>query len=338
MLPESVQTPFMYWKRLFTDQMIEHITEHTNQYSVQQTGTSINTTVAEMEDFLSILLYMGVFEFPSLEDYWACESRFPPVADTMSVKRFKVLRRNFHFNDNFQMEGYTDRFHKIRPLFDMLREQCLLIPPTYKQSVDEVMVAYKGTRAGKLRQYIKNKPDNRGFKIFCCASSIGIIHDFILYQGATTFFNIQKEEHAHLGLEDLSLGAKVVSILCNTITHKEATVVFYDNFFNSFDWVKTLHTNLGLRSVGTVRANRSGNVHSVMLIMLIVNYITTSSHINIPCLNPLRTPWQIETPLTNTFFSLLARLLTEFRTGGGAFLVIQCLCKKKKKLTKILIR
>uniref|UniRef100_A0A672KYQ5 PiggyBac transposable element-derived protein 3-like n=2 Tax=Sinocyclocheilus grahami TaxID=75366 RepID=A0A672KYQ5_SINGR len=257
MLPESVQSPFMYWKRLFTDQMIEHITEHTNQYSVQQTGTSINTTVAEMEDFLSILLYMGVFEFPSLEDYWACESRFPPVADTMSVKRFKVLRRHVHFNDNFQMEGCTDRFHKIRPLLDMLREQCLLIPPTNRQSVDEVMVAYKGTRAGKLRQYIKNKPDKWRFKIFCRASSIGIIHDFILYQGATTFFNIQKEEHAHLDLEDLSLGAKVVSILCNTITHKEATVVFYDNFFTSFD-LKTLHTNLGLRSVGTVRANRSG--------------------------------------------------------------------------------
>lgn len=50
MIPESVQTSFMYWKRLFTDQMIEHITEHTNQYSVQQTGTSVNTTVAEMED------------------------------------------------------------------------------------------------------------------------------------------------------------------------------------------------------------------------------------------------------------------------------------------------
>lgn len=91
MLPESVQTPFMYWKRLFTDQMIEHITEHTNQYSVQQTGTSVNTTVAEIEYFLSILLYMGVFEFPSLEDYW-----------TMSVKRFKVQRRNVHFNDRWK--------------------------------------------------------------------------------------------------------------------------------------------------------------------------------------------------------------------------------------------
>ncbi|XP_039537279.1 piggyBac transposable element-derived protein 2-like isoform X2 [Pimephales promelas] len=257
-LPELVQTPFLYFKKLFTDQMIVHITEHTNQYSVQQTGTSINTTAAEIEVFLSVLLYMGVFEFPSLEDYWACESRFPPVADTMSVKRFKLLRRYVHFNDNFQMEGCPDRFHKIRPLFDMFREQCLLIPPTNRQSVDEVMVAYKGTRAGKLRQYIQNKPDKWGFKVFCRGSDSGIIHDFILYQGSTTFFNIQEEEHAHLGLKDLLLGAKVVSILCNTIVHKEATVVFYDNFFTSFNLVKTLHTNLGLRSVGTVTVNRTG--------------------------------------------------------------------------------
>lgn len=35
----------------------------------------------------------------------------------------------------------------------------LLIPSTHKHSVDEVMVAKKGTRAGTLRQYIANKPD-----------------------------------------------------------------------------------------------------------------------------------------------------------------------------------
>lgn len=122
-------------------------------------------------------------------------------------------------------------------------------PPTNRQSVDEVIVAYKGTRAGKLRQYIQNKPDKWGFKIFCLGSSSGIIHEFILYQGATTFFNIQEEEHAHLGLEDLLLGANVVSILCSSITHKEETVVFYDNFFTTFNLVKMLHTNLGLRSV-----------------------------------------------------------------------------------------
>lgn len=43
----------------------------------------------------------------------------------------------------------------------MLCEQRLLIPAMNKHSVDEVMVAYKGTRADTLRQYIANKP-NRG--------------------------------------------------------------------------------------------------------------------------------------------------------------------------------
>ncbi|XP_041664121.1 piggyBac transposable element-derived protein 2-like isoform X2 [Cheilinus undulatus] len=254
-VPESVQEPLEYFKRLFSDQMIEHISEHTNLYSVQQTGASVNTTAAEIEDFLSVLLYMGVFPFPAIGDYWAAESRFPPVADTMSVKRFQVLRRYVHFSDNFQTEGSTDRYTKIRPLFDMFRQQCLLIPATNRQSVDKVMVAYKGSRAGNLLQ---NKLDKWGFKIFCRGSSSGIIHDFILYQGATTFCNIQEEEVAHLGLEDLHLGAKVVSILCNTIANKEATVVFYDDFFTSHTLVKMLHTNLGIRSVGTARENLTG--------------------------------------------------------------------------------
>ncbi|GAA6226214.1 piggyBac transposable element-derived protein 2-like isoform X1 [Lates japonicus] len=163
---------------------------------------------------------MGVFQFPAIKGYWATESRFPPLTDTMSVKRYQVLRRRVHFNNSFQTESSTDRYVKIHPLFDKFRQQCLLIPATNKHSMDEVMVAYKGTRAGNLRQYIQSKPDKWGFKIFCRGSSSGIIHDFILYQGAATFCNIQEEEAAHLGLEDYLLGGKIISILCNTITNK----------------------------------------------------------------------------------------------------------------------
>ncbi|KAJ8397591.1 hypothetical protein AAFF_G00435900 [Aldrovandia affinis] len=169
----------------------------------------------------------------------------------------------------------------------MFREQCLLIPPTNRQSVDEVTVAYKCTRAGKLWQYIKNKPDKLGFKIFCQGSSSGIIHDIILYQGVTTFCNIQEEEHAHLGLKDLLLGAKIVSILCNTITNKESTVVFYDNFFTSFNLVKRLHTNLGMRSVGTVRVNRS-----VAAMLKGANKVPAKHKPQIRCPNP-----EFSTPL-----------------------------------------
>ncbi len=56
--------------------------------------------------------------------------------------------------------------------------------------VDEVMIRYKGTGAGILRQYIGNTPDKWGFKVSCRASSSGIIHDLLLYQGASTFFNV----------------------------------------------------------------------------------------------------------------------------------------------------
>lgn len=144
--------------------MIEHISHHTNLYSAQKLGDPVKTSPEEIQDFLAILLYMGVFSFPSLEDYWHHESRFNMVADVMPSKRFQLLRRFIHFNDNQQSSKSPDRFYKIRLLFEMLRERCLLIPSTYMHSVDEVMVAYKGTRAGTLRKYIANKS---GFKLFC---------------------------------------------------------------------------------------------------------------------------------------------------------------------------
>ncbi|XP_028324766.1 piggyBac transposable element-derived protein 3-like [Gouania willdenowi] len=252
--PDAIKTPFQYFKTLFTDEMIAHISQHTNLYSAQELGDPIRTSSQEIERFLSMLLFMGVFNFPAIDDYWHHESRFSVIADTMPRRRFKLLRRFIHFNDNQQCDGSPDRFYKIRPLFDMLRQQCLLIPSTYQHSVDEVMVAYKGTRAGSLRQYIANKPDKWGFKLFCRASSSGIIHDLLLYQGASTFFNITLTEQE----EALGLGAKLVTTLCKTIPLPRLSVVFCDNYFTSFDLIQNLHGNLGLRCIGTVRANRMG--------------------------------------------------------------------------------
>ncbi|XP_032436485.1 piggyBac transposable element-derived protein 2-like [Xiphophorus hellerii] len=252
--PEAVPSPFQYFKMLFTDEMIEHIAHHTNLYSSQELGDPIKTSPEEIEHFLAILLFMGVFNFPSLEDYWHHESRFDLITDIMPRRRFQLLRRYIHFNDNQQCSESRDRFYKIRPLFEMLREQCLLIPSTHKHSVDEVMVAYKGTRAGTLRQYIANKPVKWGFKLFCRASSSGIIHDLLLYQGASTFFNVALSEEE----QALPLGAKVVTTLCKTIKEPQMSVVFCDHFFTSFNLVQYLHTALGVKCIGTVRPNRTG--------------------------------------------------------------------------------
>uniref|UniRef100_A0A672L7S8 PiggyBac transposable element-derived protein domain-containing protein n=1 Tax=Sinocyclocheilus grahami TaxID=75366 RepID=A0A672L7S8_SINGR len=235
-------------------EMIQHVAHHTNLYSAQELGDPIKTSPEEIEDFLSMLLFMGVFKFPSLEDYWHNDSRFSVIADIMPRKRFQLLRRYIHFNDNQQCSENPDRFYKIRPLFDMLRKQCLLIPSTYKHSVDEVMIGYKGTRAGSLCQYIANKPDKWGFKVFCRASSSGIIHDLLMYQGASTFFNVTLSEEEQM----LPIGAKVVTTLCKTIQQPRLSVVFFDNFLTSFKLVQTLQTSLGVQCIGTVRPNRTG--------------------------------------------------------------------------------
>uniref|UniRef100_A0A3P9CMK6 PiggyBac transposable element-derived protein domain-containing protein n=1 Tax=Maylandia zebra TaxID=106582 RepID=A0A3P9CMK6_9CICH len=104
--PDALQSPFQYFKMLFTDEMIDHIAYHTNLYSAQELGDTIKTSPKEIEDFLAILLFMGVFNFPSLEDYWHHESRFSVIADIMPKKRFQLFRRFIHFSDNQQHKGW----------------------------------------------------------------------------------------------------------------------------------------------------------------------------------------------------------------------------------------
>lgn len=256
----EVKSPYAYFTFMFTDKLVDLITFQTNLYSTQQQGKSIATNAEEIRRFLGILVLMGVYKFPSLEDYWSLDGRFPPVADVMPLKRFQALRRYVHFANNLDQGSNSDRFSKVRPLFQNLREQFLKIPAERKQSIDEVMVAYKGTRAGNLRQYVSNKPDKWGFKIFCRSSSTGFIHDMLLYQGSSTFFNVSLSSKE----QSLLLGAKVVLTLSRTIDEPQHSVLFFDNFFTNYDLIQLMKAELDIHCVGTVRANRSGGANGFL--------------------------------------------------------------------------
>ena len=161
-----------------------------------------------------------------------------------------------HFNNNDNAGASDDRFFKVRPVFDIFIKNCKTLPETPRQSVDEVMVAYKGTRAGNLRQYISTKPDKWGFKLFCRASSDGIIHDIIMYQGTTTFNN-----HG-MKLTDLenkmNLGSKLVVALVKTLKNPELSTVYADNYFSSLDLASYLKQKFACGYTGTIRENRIG--------------------------------------------------------------------------------
>ncbi|XP_031730561.1 piggyBac transposable element-derived protein 3-like [Anarrhichthys ocellatus] len=252
--PDYIETPFQYFTRYFDAKIIRHITHQTNLYAAQKDiNTIFNTNEKEMMTFVGILIFMGVVLLPAVEDYWAMETRVPQVANLMSSKRFKLLKRVVHFCDNTKIPGTSDRFFKVRPLFSFLTTAFLLEPQTPKQSVDEVMVAYKGKTAGNLRQCIKSKPHKWGFKLFARASEDGFIHDMVLYQGKTTL-----EGHdASLTPEQKALGAtsQIVSVLASSMSSLTTTAIFADNFFSSLELVRYLRDH-NCRYTGTARDNR----------------------------------------------------------------------------------
>lgn len=60
----------------------------------------------------------------------------------------------------------SDRYFKIRPVMEKIRQNCLKTEEEEQYSIDEMMMPYKGKKAGNRRQYLPNKPKKWGFKNF----------------------------------------------------------------------------------------------------------------------------------------------------------------------------
>lgn len=246
--PEELKLPVQYFKYFFSDELIQLIVDNTNLYSVQKSGKSINVNNNDILDFLAIEILMGIVNMPAYTDYWSESLRYDKIAKIMPLKRYQAIRRNIHFVNNDNMDN--DRYFKIRPVLEHIRQKCLGIPHEKRNSVDEMMIPYKGTKAGSRRQYIQNKPKKWGYKMFVRSGISGIVYDFILYGGEDTFRGYQFSEEEM----DLGLGAKVVISLCKNVA--PCSAVYFDNFFTSLELVSHLREKYGILSLGTIRANR----------------------------------------------------------------------------------
>lgn len=108
-----------------------------------------------------------------------------------------------------------------------IRDNCLAQENERRFSIGEMMIPYKGTKAGKRRQYMKDKPNKWGFKNYVRAGVSEMIYDFVLYGGEDTFrFHSLTEKEVSIGF-----GAQVVIALCKSIKSKPA-FIFCDNFFS----------------------------------------------------------------------------------------------------------
>ena len=136
-------TPLSYFKMFFDENMLDHTVLQTNIYSTQ---CNINKCVigidkAELERFLGISLTRPVISAPYYRFYWALETRYELITSAMSRDRFESLKRFSHFNDNTKDKKRDneigDRLFNIRPLFEILRQNCLSQKPEEHNSIDE---------------------------------------------------------------------------------------------------------------------------------------------------------------------------------------------------------
>ncbi|KAI8432607.1 hypothetical protein MSG28_013593 [Choristoneura fumiferana] len=139
----------------------------------------------------------------------------------------------------------------MRPFLEKIRKNCLAQERETKFSIDEMMIPYKGKKAGNRRQYMKDKPTKWGFKNYVRAGVSGMIYDFILYGAEDTFRGYTfTEKEASVGF-----GAQIVLALCKSIKKKPATV-YCDNFFSSPELMFILRHDYGIFGLGTIRSNR----------------------------------------------------------------------------------
>lgn len=248
----GIDTPYQYFKRLFDDELMRFICYQSNLYSTQSTGRSVDMTIEEYQNFLGIDLLMSIVGMPSYKDYWSHQLRYDKIASVMPLKRYQLLRKYMHFSDNSNVDP-NDRYCKIRPIMEHVRKNCLRIEPENSFSIDEMMVPYKGTRAGSRRQYIKNKPHPWGFKFFVRAGVSGIVYDFFPYAGETTFDDVifTDTENKYFGLTE-----KCVLRVSKTIENPALTTLFFDNWFTSLELISYLRSEFGILSLGVIRKDR----------------------------------------------------------------------------------
>ncbi|KAJ0172494.1 hypothetical protein K1T71_011633 [Dendrolimus kikuchii] len=239
--------PLDYFYKFFSAVVITDIVEQTNAYSVEKTGRSIELVEDELPNFLAIHIIMAVVSMPSYIDYWNLQYRFGLVADLTPIKRYQKIRRYLHFVDN--STDNSDRYHKSRPIVEKIRANFLAQEVETKFSIDEMIIPYKGTKASKRRQYMKDNPNKWG-----------MIYDFILYGGEDTFrFHNFTEEELSLGF-----GAQVVIGLCKSIKKNTSFCILRQYFFSCPELFYILRENFGIFGLGTIRKNRLRGADAVL--------------------------------------------------------------------------
>lgn len=261
---ERPDIPINVFESFFTMELAMMICCETNRYAEQflQTHTNLppnsrvkkwyNTNPEEIMLFICFLLLQGIVQLPTNAFYFSKRQiiNCDIFNQIFSEKRFHLLLKFLHFNNNDLLSGYQGpkRLFKIQPIVDYLRMKYKQIyKPDRNISIDESLLLWKGRLGWKV--YIPSKSSKYGIKSFVlCESATGYCYDFFFYLGIETVFN---EEY-----ENLPYGEKAVMQLISPLLN-QGYICTMDNWFSSIPLFTELSRNY-TDAIGTIRSNRIG--------------------------------------------------------------------------------
>jgi len=244
---------------LFDKEDLEILAENTNLYAQSKGALSVHkrrwysTSAGELQVFLALIFYMGVWQSPQYTDYWAKTYKWPQhsIGKYMSQFRFEQIKRYIHISPPYESLSRAEWYRKIQPLSTNLSSKFrkFLIPAS-DVAVDEMMVRFTGRSAHTQR--ISSKPIPHGFKILALCEH-GYTWDYILTSRLDSFAELNQA--LYTGDLTLSQTSKAVYQLAHTLPYCSHSFTLYmDNYFTNIYLLSALRT-LGIGGCGTARTN-----------------------------------------------------------------------------------
>lgn len=265
------KNPIDVFEAFLTNELAEEIARQTNLYAAQciseRTEQSSlkhrsrdrdweETNAGEIMLLIGLLILGGIVQKPTTEMYFSKKKIIstPFFRDTMTEKRFHLLLKFLHFNDNSTFCQTTDlnpKMFKIRPVFEYLVKRFRdIYLPERCIAIDESLLLWKGRLGWKV--YNPRKRARFGIESYqLCESSTGYVWNILVYTGKTTIF---PSSVSGLDISKLDKPSQIVFTVVADLLNK-GYMLHMDNYYSSptlFDQLCERKTD----AVGTVRVNR----------------------------------------------------------------------------------
>ncbi|GFX43933.1 piggyBac transposable element-derived protein 2 [Trichonephila clavipes] len=237
--------PIEVFEEFLSPTYLEHILTETEKYAKQwENKPDFSLTTEELKAFIGFLILSGYHTLSSERDYWSDEVLMVPrVKNSMTRNRYLEIKSMIHFaNNNEAKSQANDRAFKIQKLITEMNRN--FRNGEFLTSIDKMMIRYYGHHY--FKQYIKGKPIRFGYKMWALCGNNGYCYNFDLYCGKEVV-----EAASTVVISKEPLRTRVVKKMLQPVTDPKSHIVYFDNFFNSYNLLVDLRKS-GFQATGTI--------------------------------------------------------------------------------------